>query len=161
MHFGVLFWHGLWPMHGKDLLSAPKCHKDTVKGKKCLAGCSNIMIFHVNLWPGVEDSDHNIKLLQKCQCKSSYGTNWLEMLLSSRAAPWWLFLAWPSLTGCTERSLTVLEGGTVLLPCTITGGTVYTVLWYRDNQGQPFYTSVSLSIYVLSTICYRYLTSTI
>ena len=79
---------------------------------------------------------------------SSDGSHWLaparEMFPISRV-PWWLLLALPSLTGCTERSLTVLEGGSVLLPCTITGGTVYTVLWYRDNQGQPFYTSVSVN----------------
>ena len=77
---------------------------------------------------------------------SSYGPDWLEMFPSS-CAPWWFLLAWASLSGCSERTvLTVLEGGTVLLPCSITGGTVYTVLWYRDNQGQPFYTSVSVNI---------------
>ena len=67
-------------------------------------------------------------------------------MLVSSAASCLLLLVWLSLSGCSERTLRVLEGGTVLLPCTITGGTVYTVLWYRDNQGQPFYTSVSPSV---------------
>ena len=34
----------------------------------------------------------------------------------------------------------VLEGGAALLPCDMAGGEVYTVLWYRDSMGQPFYT---------------------
>ena len=39
------------------------------------------------------------------------------------------------------REVTFLAGGAASLPCDITGGsTVYTVLWYRENMGQPFYT---------------------
>ena len=39
------------------------------------------------------------------------------------------------------REVSFLAGGAASLPCDITGGdTVYTVLWYRGNMGQPFYT---------------------
>ena len=61
----------------------------------------------------------------------------------------YLLLAGVLLTSSSERVVEVLEGGTAVLPCTITGGQVYTVLWYRASQGQPFYTSVSLQIQLL------------
>ena len=34
----------------------------------------------------------------------------------------------------------LLQNGSALLPCSLEGGRVYTVLWYRAGEGEPFYT---------------------
>ncbi len=33
-----------------------------------------------------------------------------------------------------------VKNGSAELPCSMEGGRVYTVLWYRAGEGEPFYT---------------------
>jgi len=45
-----------------------------------------------------------------------------------------------SLPSFPTTPVTFLQGSRASFPCSIKGGLVYTVLWYRDSQGEPFYT---------------------
>jgi len=51
---------------------------------------------------------------------------------------------WSKCNGAGARvktvTVTYLDGDVAHLPCDIAGGEVYTVLWYKGNHGQPFYT---------------------
>ena len=58
---------------------------------------------------------------------------------------------WSKCNGAGARvktvTVTYLDGDAAHLPCDIAGGEVYTVLWYKGNHGQPFYTWVIVELW--------------